>query len=246
MKQVLDKSWRIAMTWRDLLFIHWPVEASQLKIPPPLEIDLYKGQAWIGIVPFYMTDVAVKPLVSLPGASSFPELNVRTYVTLNGHPGVWFFSLDAANYMAVVTARNFFHLPYYYAQMESKSDNHQVFYKSKRIHPRAPSAEFEASYRPAGKVSLADRGSLDHWLTERYCFYASNLAGDILRCDIRHERWPLQPAELEIKKNSMTAFLDAQINTDKPLVHFSKKLNVHAWPLVMVHKKGKREAKTDR
>src|SRR5438105_1420096 len=104
----------ILMTWHDLLFIHWPFPANLLRplIPPPLELDLFDGSAWIGIVPFYMTGVHPRGLRLGTCLENFPEINVRTYVTMHGKPGVWFFSLDTPNILANAAARSFYHLPY--------------------------------------------------------------------------------------------------------------------------------------
>src|SRR5262245_23161746 len=111
--------WAMAMRWHDLLFLHWPIAAAELRprIPAPLAIDEHSGSAWIGVVPFRMTNVRPRGVPGLPWLSAFPELNVRTYVTHGGKPGVWFFSLDAAQRLAVIAARRRFHLPYFHARM---------------------------------------------------------------------------------------------------------------------------------
>jgi uncharacterized protein YqjF (DUF2071 family) len=113
------RRWTMAMTWYDLAFLHWPVPAEQLRplIPSGLELDTYDGQAWLGIVPFGMSGVRPRCLPVVPWLSKFLELNVRTYVTAEGKPGVWFCSLDAANPVAVRIARKTFNLPYYDAAM---------------------------------------------------------------------------------------------------------------------------------
>ena len=111
--------WIMSQSWHDLLFAHWPIDASHLRplIPAALEIDKFQGEAWIGVVPFRMSGVRLRATPALPTLSAFPELNVRTYVTHGGKPGVWFFSLDAANAIAVSVARAWFHLPYFNARM---------------------------------------------------------------------------------------------------------------------------------
>jgi len=108
-----ERPWIMTQTWHDLLFAHWPVDKERLraKLPPGIALDLFDGQAWLGVVPFRMSNVAPRGLPALPWVSAFPELNVRTYVTRDGKPGVYFFSLDAANPLAVQTARTLFHLP---------------------------------------------------------------------------------------------------------------------------------------
>ena len=122
------------MRWSELLFAHWAVEPEVLRpfIPAGLELELFEGRAWIGLVPFRMSDVAPRMVPAVPGISEFLELNVRTYVTTGGKRGVWFFSLDAASRLAVRAARTFFHLPYYHADMDLQVDGAKVSYRSER------------------------------------------------------------------------------------------------------------------
>src|SRR5262249_16744523 len=158
----------------------------------------------------------------LPWLSAFAEINVRTYVTLDGRPGVWFFSLDAANPLAVRAARLGFRLPYYDARMQYTRDGTDVTYASTRTHPLAPPAAFSASYRPAGPVYRAAAGSLEHWLTERYCLYAADRHGHAWRGEIHHLPWPLQPAEAEIDHNTMAAPLRLDLPDRPALLHFTR------------------------
>ena len=124
----------MTQTWHDLLFAHWPIDPGLLarKLPVELPLDLFDDQAWIGVIPFHMTNVGPRGVPSLPGLSAFPELNVRTYVTLDGKPGVYFFSLDAASTLAVIGARTMFHLPYFRAAMSVHTDGRRVTYRSAR------------------------------------------------------------------------------------------------------------------
>ena len=114
------RRWDMTMTWHSLAFLHWPVAAESLQasIPEPLVLDTFAGQAWLGVVPFGMSNVRPRWAPPLPGVSRFPEINVRTYVTHDGKPGVWFYSLDATNWLAVRGARALFHLPYYDARIQ--------------------------------------------------------------------------------------------------------------------------------
>jgi uncharacterized protein YqjF (DUF2071 family) len=223
----------MAMRWHDLLFLHWPVDAAVLRplVPPALQLDTREGKAWIGVVPFRMTGVRPRFVPLLPGLSSFPEINVRTYVSAQGKPGVWFFSLDAANRLAVWTARRAFHLPYYFARISVAETALGIAYESIRTHKGGGAAEFTAAYGPTGQPYAAARGSIDHWLTERYCLYAAAPRGRLFRGDIHHERWPLQPAVADIAVNTMTAPLGIQLPSLPPLVHFARRLDVVAWRL---------------
>lgn len=221
-------------TWHELLFMHWrvPVEMLRRHIPPALPVDTFDGSAWIGVVPFRMSGVRLRFLPALPWLSAFPELNVRTYVTLDGRPGVWFFSLDAGNPVAVWIARAWFKLPYFNADMRVRPGEHGcVHYTSRRIHRGAPPAEFAADYRPTGDVFDAPPGSLEYFLTARYCLYTADRHGRIFRAEIDHPPWPLQPAEAEVKCNAMTEWIGVRLPDDRPLLHFSRRMDMVAWTL---------------
>ncbi len=225
------------MQWRDLLFMHWPLPVAVLRplIPPGLALDSFDGRAWIGVVPFTMAGVHARFLPPLPGTSRFPELNVRTYVTAEGKAGVYFFSLDAANPLAVRAARLGFHLPYYDAAMSVSRSGRTVAYASTRTHHGVPPAAFAARYRPTGPISRSTDGSIDAWLTERYCLYSAAGRQTIWRADIDHARWPLQPAEADITCNTMLDPLRLVLPTTPPLLHFAGRLDVMAWRPQVVH-----------
>lgn len=223
-------AWRVRMRWHDLLFIHWPVDADCLRrlIPESLKLDTHDGVAWLGIVPFRMSDVAPRGVPALPWLSAFPELNVRTYVTADGKPGVWFFSLDATNPVAVRVARMAFRLPYFDARISIHEDEQGWFqYRSQR--QGRVSADFEAAYRPIGGPYVSQPGTLEHWLTARYCLYAADRQGRTLRGEIDHPPWPLQNAEAVVRKNTLTDWLDIDLPADEPILHFSRDLRVVAW-----------------
>jgi hypothetical protein len=223
------RPWLIAQIWHDLLFAHWPVDAELLRprLPAGVELDLYEGQAWLGVVPFRMSGVRARFLPALPGLSAFPELNVRTYAVAGGRPGVFFLSLDAANAVAVAAARHFFHLPYYRAEMGCRPEGDTVIYSCRRTGGE-PAAVFHGSYGPKGAVYRARAGDLDHWLTERYCLYTADDHGRALRVDIRHEPWPLQPAWARIETNTMTEASGVRLPSTAPLLHFARRLEVRA------------------
>jgi uncharacterized protein YqjF (DUF2071 family) len=221
--------WIMAQTWRDLLFAHWPVPPAMLRplIPSGLTLDTYEGDAWVGVVPFDLAHLAPR---GLPGrlALAFPELNVRTYVTAGGKPGVWFLSLDAANTLAVIAARLTYHLPYFRAWMRVMRDGERIAYASQRRHPGAPAAAFAGAWQPMGAVFYARPGSLEHWLTERYCLYSADRSGRLFRGEINHPPWPLQPAAAEIAVNTMAA-PHGVVLSGEPLLHFAQRLDMVAW-----------------
>lgn len=230
--------WVMAQTWHDLLFAHWPVAAAELRphVPADLEIDLFDGQAWIGVVPFRMSGVRLRGLPGVPGNTAFPELNVRTYVKLGGSPrepsprgGVWFFSLDATAALVVAVARAWFHLPYYRARMRCDRRGDAVEYASERTHAGAPPAIWRGTYEPTGPVFRSRPGSLEHWLTERYCLWARAKDGRLWRGDIHHGPWPLQPARATVEQDTMAAASGLQIPASDPHLLFARHLDVRIW-----------------
>ena len=251
MLQTLTRQWELPkrrpfmrMTWHDLLFMHWPVDVVSLRklMPERLEVDTFEGQAWIAVVPFHMSGVAPVWSPNLPGMSAFPELNVRTYVrdpldkNNSGKPGVWFFSLDATNPVAVRGARWLFNLNYVDAKIrvkkrsaENDSQADWVDYSSRRRNPKLQ-AELVMSYRPVGGL-LEQQSDLEAWMTSRYCMYSSDRRGRILRGEIDHQPWPLQKAECNIGRNTMTDWLGVKLPDLSPMVHFSRSIDVLAWSM---------------
>ena len=225
-------AWVLFMRWHDLLFLHWPVRPESIRplIPRVLELDTFDGWCWISVVPFRMSGVRPR-YVPIPLA--FPELNVRTYVKSPGRGGVWFFSLDAASWISVRAAR-WFGMPYYDAQMTVRVEQDAVHYKSVRFHNKSVAAEFDASYRPTAAVYHAVPGTLDHWLTERYCLYAARRADEPVYGDIHHAPWPLQPAEVKLRANTMTEPIGIHLSDTKPISHFARYQEVIAWPIVSI------------
>jgi hypothetical protein len=221
------------MRWHDLLFMHWPIDPATIaeKVPGALEIDTFGGSAWIGVVPFRMSSVRPRLVPELPWLSSFPELNVRTYVKRDGRPGVWFLSLDAAQKLAVRVARATFHLPYFHARMTCRERAGWIDYSSERLDPDAPPAAFAARYRPTGPPFLAKPGSLDHFLTARYCLYSQSPARRLFRAEIDHAPWPLQPAECHVDRNTLFAAHSLPTRTEPPILHSARRLDVAAWGL---------------
>ncbi|MEY3213486.1 MAG: hypothetical protein RIT28_3967 [Pseudomonadota bacterium] len=228
-----DRAWHMTMSWLDLLFAHWsfPPEAIRALLPPNLTLDTFEGRAWVGVVPFRMENVGPRGLGWLPGVSAFPELNVRTYVVHEGKPGVWFFSLDAANMLAVQAARLGFHLPYFYAQMRCEAREGWIEYRSERDHAGVQAGRFEGRYRPIGEVYHSAPGTLEAWLTERYCLYVADRAGQIRRGEIHHAPWPLQRAELQAQACTVTEAWGIALRGAPETLHFVKRLDVVAWLL---------------
>jgi uncharacterized protein YqjF (DUF2071 family) len=226
-----DRPWAMRMRWCDLLFAHWTVDAAVIRrlIPAGLELDLFDGCAYVGAVPFRMEGVKPRGTPALRGLHAFPELNLRTYVNSGGKPGVWFFSLDAGQKLAVRVARRFFHLPYFDAKFAVRIAEGSVEYSAVRTHRGAPNASFAAKYHPVGATYRSTKGSLDSWLTDRYCLYAADREGRVYRGEIDHAPWPLQHAAAEVRINTLGDWLGIEMKGTPQTLHFAKSLDVRAW-----------------
>ena len=223
-----ENEWGWRQNWTDLLFAHWQVDPDSLNqyIPDSLEIDSYDNSAWIGVVPFRMENVSHRYLPDLPYLSKFPELNLRTYVRYEDKPGVWFFSLDAANLVAVKSARSLFHLPYKHAKIELTKHEDKYSFNSKRLEG---DCLFNAHYQPVSEPYSAETGTLEHWLTERYCLYAESPDKTIYRTEVHHAQWSLEKADAEIRTNQLADNFDFELPGQPVITHFSKKIEVIAW-----------------
>jgi len=227
------RAWLLAQSWREVLFAHWSFPAAEIRalLPPGLMLDTFEARAWVGVVPFRMADVHPRWLPGVPGASAFPELNVRTYVTVGELRGVYFLSLDATSRLAIAAARAWFKLPYHRARMRSERDGDTVHYRCERV-PTAASAEsvrFDADYAPTGPVSPAARGSLERWLTERYLLFSVAPDGRVLRGDVHHAPWPLQPARAEIRANTMLGPLGLGVPGAPESLLYAERVDVQTW-----------------
>jgi uncharacterized protein YqjF (DUF2071 family) len=215
--------------WGKLLFMHWRVDEKLLRplIPADLEIDTHDGSAWIAVTPFTMWGIRASLLPPIPGTSAFHELNVRTYVHLNGVPGVWFFSLDATNTLAVWAARLAYHLPYFSAEMNLEQNGKQIKYLSKRIDSPA---ELQATWTIGEPLAESEPESLQFFLTERYCLYAAH-HNHLHRARIFHEPWCLQSATLSSLDSTMIEATGLPKPKGEPLLHYSEEIAVGIWAL---------------
>lgn len=245
-------------SWGKLLFMHWPLDPEMLRplVPAELSIDTFDGRAWIGVVPFTMWGIRASFLPAIPGTSAFHELNVRTYVHYQGVPGVWFFSLDAAHRLAVWAARTFYHLPYFNAEMSLDQNGSAISYSSTRTDNQAyaqffaheaasfatdldgdnfqnlPRAELSAHWLIGEPLPLAQPGSIEFFLTERYCLYAYHRG--VYRSRIFHEPWPLRSASVSSFQSTMIQSLGIEQPASEPLLHYAESISVDIWPLKFV------------
>jgi uncharacterized protein YqjF (DUF2071 family) len=219
----------MGQSWERLAFLHWPVDAGTLTavLPPGIDPDEFDGSAWVGVTPFEVHSFRLRFTLPLPWISTFPEINVRTYVTSEGKPGIWFMSLETSNRLAVHAARKAYRLPYHHARQGTRRRGDWFEFTSQRD---GDPARFAGRYRPTAPVREARRGSFEYFMAERYCLYTINEREELLRGDIHHRPWPLQAAEVEIADNSMAHPYGVEL-TGEPRAHYADRLDVVFWSL---------------
>lgn len=202
-------------------------------VPPSLPLDTFDGAAWVGVTPFVVRGLRLRWTPPAPVLSAFAEVNVRTYVTVGGRPGIYFLSLDAASALAVAAARRLYRLPYFRARISVGEDAGWIEYESRRVDRDGPPAALRAGYRPVGDVFHARAGSLEHWLAERYCLYTLDAEQRVHRGEIHHPPWPLQAAEGTVAENTMTSPFGIALAGD-PVLHYAERQDVVLWGLAPV------------
>jgi len=234
--------WSMTQRWNDLLYAHWPVPLSSLAhlIPDSLQADTFQGSAWLGALPFWMDRIKMRGLPAIPGANSFPGLNLRTYVRdpRTGARGVLLLSVDANSLLAAVVGRAFFHFPYFWSEMrmEQRTEREFSFYSRRRLSTRP--VVFSARYRglgPTRKLAENRVGTLEYFLTERNCLFSLNRAGQLVQANIHSVPAPLEEAEAEIERNDLPAALGIPLPGSEPVLHYSRRLAVYIWPPERVH-----------
>jgi uncharacterized protein YqjF (DUF2071 family) len=231
---VPERPWIQGQTWDQLLFAHWSVEPETLRshVPEELPLDVFDGSAWIGITPFRISGFRLRGMLPLPVISSFLEVNARTYVSVDGKPGISFFSLDTESPLAAAAARWAYSLPYYVAEQEAHRRGPWLDFSSRRVGAAGRESALELAYRPVGDPRPPAPGSVEHFLTERYCLYTVDRDGDVAQADIHHKPWPLQEAEAEWRENTLAP--DGVELTGEPLLHYSERQDVVLWALEKV------------
>jgi uncharacterized protein YqjF (DUF2071 family) len=226
-----ENPWTIAQSWEELLFVHWRVDAGALRklVPEELSLDEHDGSAWLGITPFLISGFRLRGTLPVPVVSSFPELNVRTCVTADDKPGIWFFSLDTPSRLAVEAARRTYRLPYFHSRATLERRVDRIEFSSSRRDAERPFV-LEATYRPEKAEQFEPSpGTLEHFLTERYSLYAHDREG-LHRAEIHHPPWELQPADAELRLNTMPPD-GIELGNEPPLCHLAARQDVVIWPL---------------
>ena len=225
--------------WHHLLFLHWEVPAQELQrlIPSRLSIDTFEGKAYVGLVPFTLTGVRPVMTPPLPWISSFHEVNVRTYVHLDGiDPGIWFFSLDASITIAVAAARAAYRLPYFDSQIAFSASEHalpDIAFESRRTDPRgATPASSKLLYRPEeGPAGAARPGSIEHFLIERYILYTEDESHVLHRARVHHQPYPVQKAEVSHLEETLVWAAGIRRQEQPAMRHYARGVDVKVYPL---------------
>jgi uncharacterized protein YqjF (DUF2071 family) len=226
--------WIVAMDWVETQFLHWPVPADTLRdrIPRDLRLDTFDGTAWVSIVSFLIAHARPRGVPAALAWRTFPEINVRTYVSDAERSGIWFFSLDAGSRFAVELGRRAVHLPYYRASIRSAFTSGNVSYQLERTHRDAPAAHLDARLSFGGEPRVAAPGTLEQWLIERYSFFTATPHGRTLRGDVRHHPWPIRDASVRAYESSLLEADGIAQPASPPLAHASSGVITRAWPLV--------------
>ena len=212
---MLRARWLVRQRWEDLLFAHWRVEPGELRpfLPARVEPDLYDGSAWVSVVAFVMLGTRAPGAPRWAALGPIAELNVRTYVHVDGVRAIWFLSLDASSSLFANLGRVLYGLSYRVSRMAAATENGRIHYLS-----ACRQAAFAAIYRPSGPRFLARPGSLEHFLVERYRLFAER-NGRLITATVAHEPWPMRAAEARIEVNRMAP--PGLVFRGPPLVHFA-------------------------
>ena len=217
----LDRKPVMYQKWRDLIFLHWEYDPQDIQriLPDGLIVDTYKGKAYIGIVPFFMKDIRPRFCPTVPGLSNFMEMNLRTYVyDKNGIPGVWFYSLDANNWLAVRIAKKFFCLPYFDSRMASKSNGTetQIEYYSHR-KGTGEDSKFYFMYQETKKIDPVENDSLEFFLIERYILFSHCKSNNKLyHGQVQHNPYPLSNVKVDYLSEGLISLAGINIPNREP------------------------------
>ena len=234
-----DRQVLLHQNWHHLLFLHWEIPPQELQalLPPRLTLDTFEGKAYIGLVPFTLT--GVRPILTppLPWISSFHEINVRTYVHLDGRdPGVWFFSLDASSTIAVAAARAAYHLAYFEAEMDFRAGTGAlpvIEFDSRRTDDRGTKpANAHLRYRAMeGPAQPATPGTIEHFLVERYILYSQDDARQLYRARVHHQPYPVQRAQVLALDETLIWATGIKRAEGVRMAHYAREVNVKVYGL---------------
>lgn len=223
--------WVQKHTWANILFAHWPVPAEVLAplVPSPLQIDTWEGSAWVGITPFCIQGARLRGVPPVPFLSTFPEVDVRTYVRREGVPAVFYFSMNAPNPVIAAAARLAYHMPYVAAEVGSSADGDRISVRSLRVGGEGPAADWDSTHWPVSEPFRAEPGAREYFLIERWALYTVDREGHLYRTDIHRQPWPVQRAAVEIRRNTVAGAHGIRLPDQAPLLHCSRGVDVLIW-----------------
>lgn len=223
--------WRVQQRWRDLLFAHWPVPATEIAalLPSSLAVDTLEGSAWVGIVPFWIDRVRYRGLPMAPGALRLPELNLRTYVhdRRRNLPGIYCFSLDVASPLAATLGRLLSPLPCYWSKMRMAEEEAGWLHLSSERQMSLRPASFSVRYRSLGRP--AEPGLVEYLLTSRQTLYIPSRSGNLYQGQLQQRPRPLEEAEACFTANNLPEAHGITLPATPPLLHYSREMLVSAW-----------------
>jgi hypothetical protein len=224
-----SRAWIMKQTWRNVLFLHWPIPPEYLRplVPSALQIDIYQGQAWLGIIVFELEGIYPRGLSRLSFTPPFPEINVRTYVTYKGEPGIYFLSIDVHNWASLQIAKRWYHLPYHPSKVSLKKKGKSLHFEARRKNK--PLYYIKGSYTPSDELIDIRINQLDYWLTERYRLYSSNRFSNIYTAKIDHPPWSLQKASVTLDQNTLFTPFEFNLAEDTPIAHYSDGMQTNFW-----------------
>ncbi|MFD1849609.1 YqjF family protein [Oceanobacillus bengalensis] len=226
---IQNRRWIMRQSWRNVSFMHWPVSPNLLRpsIPDVLEIDTFHDHAWVSVVIFQMEHIYLRGMPFFSLTPAFSEINLRTYVTYKGIPGIYFLSIDVDHWASYIIAKKWYRLPYKPANISNEQAGETYHYES--IRRTQTHVKAEGQITPIADIYFTEKESLDYWLMERYRLYSGH-DSKLYKGDIHHPQWPLQKAETQIYKNAHIAELDIGLNEYAPAVaHFSKEMDTVFW-----------------
>ena len=232
-----SKYWIMRQTWKNVLFAHFPISPERLRphIPSTLEIDTYQDSAWLGVIIFVIEGIYFRGLSPISVVFKFPEVNLRTYVQHGGKRGVFFLSLDVGNWASLAISKGWYHLPYCSAEISYRKEGDTFHCHSLRKGKSDNPITFTGSFTPDLEVYFPEDGTIDHWLTERYCLYSQDNRGNLYCGDIHHKPWPLQKAEAIISTNTLPTPFGIDISKPEPTFYFSEGVDTLFWNIKKIH-----------
>jgi uncharacterized protein len=220
----------LAQTWVETCFLHWPVDAEAVRraVPRKLALDTFEGRAWVTIAPLFIRASRPRLVPPVFPWATFPEVNLRTYATAGGTPGVYFLSLDCPSVVSVAAARAAYRLPYRLARIAMRREGPRTAVRLRRIAPGPRPAGLALAYEPVGEPGHAEPGSLDQWLLERYCCYGVGRLLGVLRTEILHPPWRLRGADVDLLDRTLGEAHGLPLE-GPPLVHLGCRQDVLFW-----------------